>query len=391
IPRIIRDKMKRTSIILPVILMLCWRSYGQQTLKLSTEQNSFMPGDTISLLCEVPEWENTQRLGTVNIVIESLDHKHLWKFRYPVIDGYYEPSFVLPPDLPGGFYVVSAELQPVYFQLTGKLLNRQREDSIRYSLQLEDNTLIAGTLALNKEGEFRLPRHTFSGAGTLFFTPYHSGRNTSQPVVAIKTPLDSAYTSIASARLLLPVGDTDGQLPPNLFSTDTSLITNKALGTLDNVVVRAQAKTRLEKFEEENTTGFFKSDRATVFSGLDGDFYGYLSILEWLPGRVAGLNVVKETEEFGLYNVSWRGEPTAFFIDEMQVDLQAIYSFPPSEIAMLKVFPPPFLGMPLGSGGGAIAIYSKRATLPDKDRNRNKFIIQGFSPTISTLKPVAAN
>jgi hypothetical protein len=46
------------------------------------------------------------------------------------------------------------------------------------------------------------------------------------------------------------------------------------------------------------------------------------------------------------------------------------------------------MGVILGAGGGAIAIYSKRATLGYEGRYRNRFVIQGFSPTQYTLKPL---
>jgi hypothetical protein len=110
--------------------------------------------------------------------------------------------------------------------------------------------------------------------------------------------------------------------------------------------------------------------------------------LDYLNGRVAGLNIQKNTEEFGEYLVVWRNEPTAFFVDEVPVDVQTVFSFPPSEIAMVKVFPPPFMGVILGAGGGAIAIYSKRATLGYEGRYKNRFVVQGFSPSVSVLKPV---
>ena len=345
-----------------------------------------MPGDTIQLNCEVPSWEGTTRLGTVNIVMEDLEHKNMWRLRYPILEGYFDASLVIPASMPNGHYMISAELQPVFFQLTGRMLNKQKDDSIRYSMQLEDKTIIAGSLALNEAGEFRMPRHVFSGRATLFFSPHKLGKNKSQANVVIKTPLDSPFTSLGGAHLTISIGNTQETPTANLYTLDSALITNRPMGTLENVTVKGQAKTPVQQLDEQKSSGYFKNERAQIFSGLNGEFSGFVTILDYLPGRVAGLNVFKNTEEFGQYLVTWRNEPTAFFLDEIPVDLETVYNFPPSEIAFIKVFPPPFMGVPLGSGGGAIAIYSITATLGKEPRFRNRFVIHGFSPALYTLK-----
>jgi hypothetical protein len=68
----------------------------------------------------------------------------------------------------------------------------------------------------------------------------------------------------------------------------------------------------------------------------------------------------------------------------VQVDQQAVLMMPPSEIELLKLYPPPFLGAMFGGGGGAIAIYTKRASTPAGKVN-NKFIVHGYTPALYTL------
>jgi hypothetical protein len=362
---------------------------AQTTLLLHTDKPLYQKGDTIFLKMQVPEWENTMRLGTINILIESTESKQYWKLRYPVVDGGFETELVIPENLSAGTYIFTAELQPVFFQLTGRILNHNKEDSIRYTLKLADNTIIAGNLAVNKEGAFRMPRHMFDGNAQLFFSPYQVSKKKNNTLnISISTPLDSAYQPLARSWIPVFIGTMDNNSLVEQFKPDTNLLRNIAEGTLNTVVITAKAKTKAEKLDESNASGFFKDDRAKVFSGLDGEFSGFMSILDYLHGRVAGLNIQKSTEEFALYDVSWRNQPSAFFIDEIPVDVDAIYNFPPSDIAYIKVIPPPFQGMILGGGGGAIAIYSKKATLGMEPRFRNSFLIQGFSPEVFTLKPL---
>jgi hypothetical protein len=361
---------------------------AQETLVLSTDKERFNPGDSIELKISVPEWENSQRLGTVNVLIESATKEQIWKFRYPVVEGYFNATLFIPDSFPMGRYYISAELQPLYFQLTGKLRNRDTEDSLRYSMQLEDKTLIAGVVKLDKEGAFRFPRHTFSGRANLFFSPYKPTKGKNRTDVAIVTRLDSAYKPIAHASHAVFIGNIPSNEIVSPYQLDSNLLRNLPATTLENVIVTGKYINKVENIDEKVSSGYFSGDRAYLFSGMDGEFSGFVNILDYLTGRVAGLNISRNTNELTQYLVTWRNEPTSFFIDEMPVDLEAIVAFPPNELAYIKVFPPPFMGVVLGSGGGGVALYTKRATLGMQSRYQNRFVIQGYSPSVSILNPM---
>ena len=362
--------------------------HAQETLVISTQKEHYYPGDTIELKISVPEWENTSRLGTVNILIESASKEQIWKFRYPIVEGYFDASLLIPDSFPSGRYHFTAELQPLFFQLTGKIKNHAGEDSVRYTMQLEDKSLIAGTLKLDKEGAFRFPRHTFSGRATLFFSPHKPAKGKNRTDVSIVTRLDSAYKPIAHASVSALIGKLPSNEIVSPYSVDSNLLRNLPATTLEDVVVTAKSINKAENIDEKNSSGYFKAERAYLYSGMDGEFSGFVNILDFLTGRVAGLNIFRNTDELTQYLVTWRNEPTSFFIDEMPVDLDAIVAFPPNELAYIKIFPPPFMGVVLGSGGGAVALYTKRATLGMQSRYQNRFIIQGFSPSVSILNPL---
>jgi hypothetical protein len=76
-------------------------------------------------MCRVPDWENTQRLGTLNLLIEDKRHEQVWKFRYPLVEGYFDAEFVVPDTFPDGEYFFTADIQPVFFQLQGVRLRRK--------------------------------------------------------------------------------------------------------------------------------------------------------------------------------------------------------------------------------------------------------------------------
>jgi hypothetical protein len=72
---------------------------------------------------------------------------------------------------------------------------------------------------------------------------------------------------------------------------------------------------------------------------------------------VPGLNV---SNSGGEVQVSWRNSETTFFLNEMPVDAEAIKGISILDIALVKVYRPPFFGSFGGGPGGAIGIYTKK-------------------------------
>ncbi len=374
------------SYLLAAFISVPLQVYAQEKLEITFSQQKYQPGDTLTFRAAIPAWEGTKRLGTLNILIEDINHQHFWRVRYPIVDGFCEASLFLPPNFPQEVFAMNFQVQPTFFQLNGKIQEKYREDSLRYTLMLDKNQIISGKLPVSAEGEFRMPRHMFSGNANLYFAGDKPVKGNNTLDIKITTPLDSVYIPLMDTSILLAIGKASlSKTDVSDYAYNSDVLSNDATGTLKQVIITGTAKTPVKIFEEKNTSGYFKAENAYTFSGLDGEFSGFVTILDYLQGRVAGLNVVKDTESFNSYLVSWRNEPTAFFVDELPVDLETIYNFPPSEIAILKVYRPPFMGMILGASGGAIAIYSKRATLGNS-RYKNKFVISGFSPISSTLK-----
>jgi hypothetical protein len=65
------------------------------------------------------------------------------------------------------------------------------------------------------------------------------------------------------------------------------------------------------------------------------------------------------------------------------VSASIIDGIPVDDIAIIKVYPPPFFGNPGGNGGG-IAVYTKRGGLSDENY-RNAFRVKGYTPLSFTL------
>lgn len=105
-------------------------------------------------------------------------------------------------------------------------------------------------------------------------------------------------------------------------------------------------------------TGLFRSADGTIMDLSDEPAkYGYLNILDWLQGRVAGLQIV--TGRNGVRIPVIRGSVAQIYMDEMRVDPFFMTAFNVNDVAMIKVIRQPFAGN-FGMSIGAIAIYTYR-------------------------------
>lgn len=130
--------------------------------------------------------------------------------------------------------------------------------------------------------------------------------------------------------------------------------------TLQTVEVVAKQKSVKEKMDEEYTSGLFRGgDGYTFLTEGDPLATSAMTVLNYLQGKVAGLQIVVNGPNA---TMSWRGGTPSLFLNEMPGDVSMIQSIPMSDVAMVKVFRPPFFGGAGGSAGGAIAVYTKKGT-----------------------------
>jgi hypothetical protein len=111
-----------------------------------------------------------------------------------------------------------------------------------------------------------------------------------------------------------------------------------------------------DKLNEIYCTGMFKSTDGTILDiAGNTSTLGTINILNWLQGRVAGLQVF--TSRTGMPIPMIRGSIPGIYVDEIPVSISFLSSLPVSDIAIVKVIKTPFYGG-FNGGGGAIAVYT---------------------------------
>src|SRR5215471_6879236 len=122
-----------------------------------------------------------------------------------------------------------------------------------------------------------------------------------------------------------------------------------------------QPKTKAQQRNEQYCTGLFNTTEGTYFDMLNDkealSSKGYLNILDWLEGRVAGLQVFVTRNNERIPYI--RNSRAGIYVDEVLVSPDYLNSLSVNDIAMIKIIKAPFASA-LNSPGGVIAIYTIR-------------------------------
>jgi hypothetical protein len=151
----------------------------------------------------------------------------------------------------------------------------------------------------------------------------------------------------------------------------------KKVQTLATVAVIAQQKSKKEKMEAEYTSGLFTGDGTTFITEDDPFASSAQNVFNYLQGKVAGLQI---TPGAGTPTLSWRGGTPSLYLDQMQMDAAALQGIPMSDVAMIKIFRPPFFGGFGGGSGGAIAVYTKKGNSGNQNvKGLDAATVHGYS------------
>lgn len=127
---------------------------------------------------------------------------------------------------------------------------------------------------------------------------------------------------------------------------------------MSQVKVSRYQKSYKEILNDQYASGMFKTADGTIIDVETENVQAYLNILDWLNGRVAGLQVF--VSRTGVRVPVIRGSVASIYIDEMRTDASFLNSLSVNDIALIKVIKGPFAGAIGNGGGGVIAIYTLR-------------------------------
>ncbi|MGA1435741.1 MAG: hypothetical protein ACO34C_09615, partial [Candidatus Kapaibacteriota bacterium] len=128
--------------------------------------------------------------------------------------------------------------------------------------------------------------------------------------------------------------------------------------TLQEVLVKSRVKPKEDAIEKQYATGMFSGGDAFVFDLMnDPAAQTGFDIFAYLQSRVPGLQISRSGINVSM---NWRGATPDLFLDQTPSAVSVLQTLTMQDIAMVKVFRPPFFGSIGGGSGGAIAIYTKK-------------------------------
>lgn len=139
--------------------------------------------------------------------------------------------------------------------------------------------------------------------------------------------------------------------------------------TLQEVLVKTRAKPKEDAVDKQYATGMFSGGDAYVFDlTTDPAAQTGFDIFTYLQSRVPGLQISRSGMNVSM---SWRGATPDLFLDQMPSQSTVLQTLVMQDIAMVKVFRPPFFGSMGGGAGGAIAIYTKKGSSRNSGGNKS--------------------
>jgi hypothetical protein len=312
------------------------------------------------------------------------DNGLTWELRWPLLNGVMMSAIILPADITPGHYRFYFSAQKSFFIITGKVKKPAGIRMLKTMLLTTDGASAQNNIPVDENGRFEYKNQLFTKEASLFFSRVDKGDNEDLDV-SINTVLDSAYVSSPETLVihtLIGMPDSVELKEPNGPADPASPEINTTK-TLQIVTVFAQRIKPAENFEKIYATGAFKNGNGRVIDLLSNPAEAAgQSVFYYLQSRIAGITFSTGGDA---PVATWRGEIVEFYLDEIQVQLADLRSIMTRNVAIIKVFPPPFFNTRLGGSGGAVAVYTKRGEFVEKGANKTAFRVKGYSPTIVFL------
>jgi len=156
---------------------------------------------------------------------------------------------------------------------------------------------------------------------------------------------------------------------------------------LKEVIVTGRVKSNEQKMDEKYASGMFSGGDSRNFDVANDPFAASSqSIFQYLQGKVAGLQINTGANP---PSMTWRGGSPVIYLDEIQTDPSFMQSLNMNDVAYVKVFSPGSVGVISSSGGGAIAVYTKKgADRTTNDKTGLGYVqITGYTPVKQFYSP----
>jgi hypothetical protein len=373
---------KAASILFFVLSALQVKAATADTLVVIFDRQSFVLGDSIEIEIYTEPYRTNRPAQTLHVWIDNVKTGQRWKYRYPFLKGRYKMALKINESIPNGMYAFNFLLQDRFLDVKGKVLNAAEGDkSVNYLANAKNKTPIIDGADLQPGGFFRIDNLFFTDSVLFSFSPVQQKKE-NKLRITLETSIDSAFVPETSATEFVKVGiDENEKLKEDTLvkAYVFSIADKKDKQLLEEVILKAKAKTSRKKYEEENVSGLFASDNAKTLDFYDSDeLNSYTDIYSYLIAKIPGLRTETNPEN-GQPLLYWRNDKTDIYVDEFFDSDFLPYSISMQDIEMIKIYNPG-TRMGLDGLGGSVAIYTKRfSNRPGNKLSNYSFYVKGYT------------
>ena len=259
-----------------------------------------------------------------------------------------------------------------YLQIAGNIVGSSKRDKIQSSqmvllmLQQPNGKTQTITLPVKSDKTFKQSGVFFMDTIKVFYKFFGGDQN-----------IANTSELVLTNGLLKPNPNniSENEMQPYLWMTDTTWIARERffaeqrlkqdkmdhVVALEDYVIKSRAKKPVDVLDEKYASGLFASGDAYQYDVMNNTYaQSSINVLSYLQGQVPGLMITQQSD--GSTTLSWRGNVTELFLDEMRAEPDMLSSIAMGDIAYVKVFRPPFFGSVGGGAGGAVSVYTRKGT-----------------------------
>lgn len=301
-------------------------------------------------------------------------------------------------DITAGKWPVIKNIPKPYVTVDGKILGLLSSElvgkDLTMILQTKKNNTQVLSVPVNQKGEFSVNNLIFYDTAKMYYQ-INNDKNKKLTSTAsfdfrnsfMRFPDKPMANLLPVLKPVLPDSSSQKRNERIAKLRRDEFFEGQKVKTLSGVEVTARKISVEQQMDKEYTSGFFSGGDGYTFVTADDNLAASsMSVLDYLQGKVAGLQISTSGPTGG--TLSWRGGTPALFLNEMNADVSLIQSTSMSDVAMIKVFRPPFMGAPGGGSGGAVAIYTKKGAARNSEVTGLSFTnVVGYTPVREFYSP----
>ena len=357
--------------------------YAQpDALNIVFSKTTIEPGDTVDIDFTLLSSQSKLNTATVNCIIKN-DDGFERKLRWPLLNKRGVVQLFIDKQFPMGVYDFVFFVQEGIFQVYGKVLSPSKQKMLKAVLINNKGQINLEEVKVDSNSNFVFKNYIFENYANLLFSDKKGNQNKLD--IQIAAILDSAYEPVAVAGCRMRVGgERNNSFSPVLKLTRQDSISYSLNGYLQEVIVYGTKRNIAAFYEENYVGGIFKDAESKSFGLIDDPMaQSSTDVLEYLQNKIPNIRITYNQNGEAIVKI--RNAPVQFYLDEIPLDVSYIRSISVTDMAVIKIFQPPFIGNP-GGNGGAVAVYTRRGSdVITQSAGNYRFRVKGYTPALSIL------